>query len=684
MRTTTCPDNPQSARSGSLEQGRLQAAWQAAGPPLLFGVRLWASVCLALYVAYWLELDNPFWAGITAGLVCQPQVGASLRKGWFRMIGTFTGAIAIVLMTACFPQDRVLFLLSLVLWGTASAFFATFLRNYASYSAALAGYTALIIARDQLGATGGLDGLAFRLAMIRMTEISIGIVSAGIVLAGTDLGGARRHLASLLADLTVGITTHFAGALSPTTPELSDTRPVRREYIRRIVALDPIIDTTTGESTQIRYHSPVLRRAVDGLFATLSGWRAVGNHLVRLPHDQARAEAAVVLRRIPPALLRLLQQNDSALATDEPAELSRSCETAARQLVALPADTPSQRLLADKTADVLTGVSDAIAGLALLSADTIRPGPFRREVFHLRVADWLPALINAGRACLTISTVTAFWIVTAWPNGANAIVWAAIVVTVYSPQADQAYRTAMGNVMGTVIAAMFAAAMAFAVLPRVATFAGFAVVLGLYMIPAGTLAALPWQRAVFGAMSAWFIPLLAPTNPMNYDTQQFYNTTSALLTGIIAGAVSFRLIPPLSPECRTRRLLALTLRDLRSLAMRGSFNDWEGHIYGRLAGLPMDATPTQHAEVLAALSLGTEIIRLCPVVRRLNTDLELDDALAAIAAGKSAMALPHLRRLDETLARYSLTEPEALRARGSILVITEVLGQHPDYFDREH
>jgi hypothetical protein len=62
------------------------AAWltdalKAAGPPLLFGVRLWASACLALYVAFWLELDNAFWAGTTAAIVCQPHLGASLRKG---------------------------------------------------------------------------------------------------------------------------------------------------------------------------------------------------------------------------------------------------------------------------------------------------------------------------------------------------------------------------------------------------------------------------------------------------------------------------------------------------------------------------------------------------------------------------------------------------------------------------
>src|SRR5260221_9720060 len=58
------------------------------GPPLLFAIRLWASVCLALFIAFWLELDSPYWAGGTAAIVCQPQLGASLRKGWLRMIGT--------------------------------------------------------------------------------------------------------------------------------------------------------------------------------------------------------------------------------------------------------------------------------------------------------------------------------------------------------------------------------------------------------------------------------------------------------------------------------------------------------------------------------------------------------------------------------------------------------------------
>src|SRR5690349_6994990 len=193
---------------------RLTEALRAAGPALLFGLRLWASVCLALYVAFWLELDNPQWAGTTAAIVCQPHLGASLRKGWFRLIGTIVGAVAIVVLTACFPQDRAPFLVGLALWGAGCALVATLLHNFASYSAALAGYTAAIIASDQLGATGGPNGQAFTLAVTRASEICIGIVCAGLVLATTDFGGARRRLAALVAAISAEITARFTGTLA--------------------------------------------------------------------------------------------------------------------------------------------------------------------------------------------------------------------------------------------------------------------------------------------------------------------------------------------------------------------------------------------------------------------------------------------------------------------------------------
>lgn len=181
--------------------GNLTDAAMAAGPPLLFGIRLWASVCLALFIAFWLQLDNPYWAGTSAAIVCQPQLGASLRKGWFRMIGTVTGATVVVLLSACWPQDRIAYLALLAMWCALCVFVATVVRNFASYAASLAGYTAAIIAANNLGATGGASSDVFLLAVTRASEICIGIACAGIVLAGTDLGSAQRRLAESFAAL---------------------------------------------------------------------------------------------------------------------------------------------------------------------------------------------------------------------------------------------------------------------------------------------------------------------------------------------------------------------------------------------------------------------------------------------------------------------------------------------------
>ena len=662
---------------------RLTDALRAAGPPLLFGLRLWASVCLALYVAFWLELDNAYWAGTTAAIVCQPHLGASLRKGWYRMIGTVIGAVAIVVLTACFPQDRAPFLLGLALWGAACALVATLLRNFAAYAAALAGYTAAIIAMDQLGATGGPNGLAFTLAITRASEICIGIVCAGVVLAGTDLGGARRRLGTLFAGLSAEIACRFARTLMIAGAGFEETQTTRREFIRRVIALDPVIDEAIGESAQLRYFSPVLQRAVDGLLAAMAGWARCSVLLARLPKGRARAEASAVLAEVPEELRAQPGQDEATRWMADPAGLLRVCDAAVRMLVALPARTPSLRLLADQTADVLAGISHALNGLALLVTDPFRP--VARDFRRLRIPDWLPPLVNAGRAFVVIGAAQLFWIVTEWPNGAGAMTFAAIGVILLAPRADQAYVAAVGFTVGTSLTAGFAAIIGFAVLPNRETFAGLSLAIGLVLVPAGAGLASSsqlWRAVMFMAMVANFVPLLAPANVESYDTQQFYNAASAIVAGSSAAAFSFRLIPPLSPAFRARRLLGLTLRDLRRLAtgpIPDTAMDWQDHLFGRLAALPDAAQPLQRAQLIAALLVGTEIIKLRHFCRRFDLGSDIDAALHAFARGNSVKTVARLADLDRALT--SGLDAGALRVRGIILGISETLTRHAAYFD---
>jgi uncharacterized membrane protein YccC len=664
------------------------SAARAAGPPLLFGLRLWAAVCLALYVAFWLELDNAYWAGTSAALVCQPHLGASLRKGWFRMIGTLIGAVVIVVLSGLFPQNRFGFLVSLALWGGACALVATLLRNFAAYAAALAGYTAAIIASDQLGATGGLNGQAFMLAITRVSEIWIGIVSAGIVLAGTDFGDAPRRLAAQFAALAAEIAKGFSSSLALAGLSSSDTlQPVRRELIRRVIALDPIMDESLGESSRLRYHSPLLQGAIDGLFYALAAWRGVVVRLSRLPKDVARQEANAILRSIPPELRSAAQAGQTIPWTENPSGKRAECDAAARALRALPPGSPSLRLLAAHAANLLAGFAAVLDGLALLVADPARIRSRRRMTPH--VPDWLPALVNGGRAFVTIGAVEVFWIATEWPNGAQAITFTAIAVILLAPRADAAYAQAVSFMIGIALAAVCAAIILFAVLPNRATFAGFSIVMGLYLVPVGMLMAQSSQAmfALFTAMTGNFVPLLAPANQMSYDTVQFYNSALAIVAGCGVAALSFRLLPPLSPAFRVERLLELTLRDLRRLATANVGRlpaDWEGRIYKRLVAMPDEAEPLQRAQLLTALSLGSEIIELRRVAPQLGLASDLDAALEPFAQGNSAAAVARLERLDRRLASLTESDPQTLlilHERARILLICDALMQHRAYFD---
>jgi uncharacterized membrane protein YccC len=330
---------------------------------------------------------------------------------------------------------------------------------------------------------------------------------------------------------------------------------------------------------------------------------------------------------------------------------------------------------------VLAGVSRALNGLALLVGDFARPVP-RHGGVRLHVPDWLPPLIDAARVLVAVGVVELFWIVTAWPNGAFAITFAAIGTLLLAPRGEQAYPAAMSFTIGTFLTAALAAIIGFAVLPKLTSFIGFSLAIGLVLVPAGAGVAQSWRTPMFTAIAAFFCFLLAPTNQMSYDIQQFYNGAAAAVAGLGSAALSFRLLPLLPPASRARRLLSLTLRDLRRLAtgkIPRTSEGWEGRVYSRLSVLPDAAAPLQRSQLLAALSVGCEIIRLRNICRRLDLGPGLDEALETLAGGNSAAALAKLTNLDVALAARPGTA--ALRGHAGLLAISEAFTEHAAYFD---
>lgn len=636
---------------------------------LLHGLRLAASVCLALFIAFSLELDTPSWAGSSAALVCLPSLGASLRKGRFRAVGTLVGAIAIVVLTSAFPQDRVGLLGSLALWCGVCSFLSTVLRNNTAYAAALAGYTAAIVFSDAVNAPPD----TFMIAVTRATEICIGIGSAGLILIFTDLGAGRRRLAQAIADTGQAIAIGLAATLA-TGFETLEMRSQRRELIRRVIELETTVDEVIGEASDLRGRASALRAAGEGLISALSAWRAIGNHLTTTP----QGDGAEIARGLVPAVSRIGDGN----WTGGSEGVRDLCQAERLQLLSTPVSTLSGRILFDAVAEALHGLARATNVIVLIS-NTGRAQPDRAGT-HPAVPDLLPALINALRTVVAVLAAETLWIATGWPNGQSVITFTAIGVMLFAPLAERAYSSALQFVVGTVIAACLATVVDFAVLPGKTSFLGLALVIAVVMVPVAVLSVGSWRKPLFFSMVANLIPLLSPANPQTYDAAGYFNATLAIVVGVVASAIFLQLIPSISPVHRIGRLQVLAVRDLRRLAidrLRLDRRAWTMRLSHRLGALPPQATLDEAAQMVAVLSVGEAVIDLHGSSPSLGVRGDLDRGMACLAAGDFAGARTEF-------ADFSARPPDsdaaegvgAMRARASAAVIVEALTRHSRFF----
>jgi uncharacterized membrane protein YccC len=659
--------------SATAEAGAESAAtiWlRANARQLAFGLRLTASVCLALYVAFALQVEDPSWAGTSAAITCQPVLGAALRKGQFRFLGTVVGAVFVVLLSAAFPQERIGFLGGLVAWAGLCCFAASLLKGPAAYAAQLAGYTAAIIADSSIADPHNV----FILALSRATEITIGIACATVILGATDLGAARQRLAQALGAIARDVRAGFRRTLTTAGATLVDAQTARRALITRLAAIDPLMDNALGESAALRFRRPALRAAFAGLFGALSGWRTVALHLHRL--SPADAEAA-----IRPALDAW--PADTAQPRDPGQERDR-LQAAARRLVATPAETPTQRLLADQTAAVWRGLAGAENALVLLANP---PAAQRaRRLRTARAPDPLPALVNACRVMVAFGLACAIWVVTAWPSGLIFITFTAVPALLLAPQNEAGLAATARFVVGSTVAALVAGIIEFTLLPMMDSYAGFCLAIGIALVPLGMLQASPrWGPRVIAA-STNVIPILGPANQMHYSTLAFYNTAFAITGGCVLAALVLWLLPPLPPARRADRLARATLRDLRRLARgqwRPASDTWQTRLNDRLSCLPPAAPPLAGARIVTALLIGAQMLRLRRAAERFGAAADLAAAAEPFAAGDLAAADHAFRALDARLAAVPPDRPGGfirLRARAALREIVEAMAAHPDYF----
>ena len=565
----------------------LRAA-QRALPAIYYGSRIALSASIALYVAFFLQLDQPSWAGTTAVIVAQPVLGAALRKGMFRLIGTLAGAVAAVWLLILFPQSRLGFFLGLAIWCGFCGYAATALRNFAAYGGMIAGFTAAIVALNAIQAPEHV----LMIALSRTSTITIGIIVTTLVFSFTDFGRAREDLTQRMLHASQVILSGLMRAFRFEAGPIELTQAVRRALLEEVAGLDSVIDAAIGESFAVRARAAALQAALSGLFSAMSSWRTIESHLDERPRFATEVGAKAVLSAIAADTL----PSDFAEAAKDPVFLRDRFQQGGQALLDHPAADISERLLLDQTGKALLGLARTMNGIVLLNA------PSRSKAVAPRPAgatfDPLVASLNGARVALGVAAAALFWVFSQWPEGPTFIMFIVIVSLFYTKQDEQALDGGLSMTVGCILAAIAAGVLKFFLLPSHESYLAFSVLLAAFLIPGGAVATLPGIGGTAFLYDVNIIPMLSPANTMIYDLPAFVNNGLAIVAGSIAGSALYQLIPPLPPALRARRQVAAALHDLLRLAAdrwRPLAETWEVRLYDRMIALPKSQRPSNGA-----------------------------------------------------------------------------------------
>ena len=638
---------------------------------LIFALKTFAGAMAALYLAFYLGLENPYWSMATAYIVSLPLTGAMRSKSLYRFIGTAIGGTAAVALVPPLVDAPVLLSLALALWVGLCLYLSLLDRTPRAYTFMLAGYTAAII-----GFPSVADPAAtFQTALTRVEEISLGIActtvigtvvlprAIGPVLArrisgwvrpGIDwavaaleghedqsvIAPARRKLAVEAAD--VAMTTQLA---YDTSPMQSAVRHITRLRIY-VLSLMPVLSSISDRVTHLRRMEAITPELQSVLDET-AGWVKVGG--------PEKTDALL-------AQIAALEEDGRSWA----GLLRASLAVRLDELVRIIGHARAIRR------HVLEG--DPAPNSAVVRAEFIATST--------QLRDHGMAMLSALAAALAILLVCAFWIETAWPGGAGAAVMVAISCSFFAAQDDPA--PAIAQLMrDSVIGVIGAAFYIFVVLPRVETFAEMALVLLPACLVVGVLVARPATFLTGMMLGAFGSTSLAINNGYVGDFTGFANAALSLIVGTSTALVVTRLIRSVGAAWSARRLLRGGWEDIAAAAqaravpdraeLTGRMMDRLGLLMPRLASLSPGADHAA-AALLNDLRVGLNVVGLQRYFSSLPLPAQHD--IAAVLAGIAAhyrgnpQAEPQESLLQALDAAISALASEAERYRQVLMMLS--------------
>jgi uncharacterized membrane protein YccC len=531
----------------------------------VFSVKTFAGAMLALWIALRMGLDRPYWAMATAYIVAQPLTGAMRSKAAYRFYGTVLGAVAVLALVPNLVDAPVLLIAALSLWVGGCIYFAVLDRTPRSYVFLLAGYSVALIGFPLVDA----PDTVWDVVLARVEEITLGIACTtviGSIVFPVPLGPAlTARLDNWIRDAanwTVGV---LSGA-----PEDAATSAARRK-----VAADAVEIATLA--THLAYDTSNLQTAT--VPVAILHQRV----LLTLPVVSGAAERIRLLREfgsITPPLRAVLDRMTAGTQAGRVADLSEATElhadidalepeidaTADWKIVVLAGLLVRLKELTDLVHDIMALRRQIRAEQPRLARLTFAKGEAVGTYYH---RDHIMALHSALAVIVAIAVISAFWIATAWPEGAGAASLAAVACAFFAAQDDPAPNV-LAFLVAAVIAIVMDAVYLFVVLPRAHDFEMLVLAFAPVFLVLGAMMSMPATARVSGPIAFIAATQLALSSSYAADFASYVNGSVAAIAGLGATAIIIRIIRSVSAEWTAYRLLRRNRRDLANIAANRS------------------------------------------------------------------------------------------------------------------
>lgn len=554
--------------------------WRAAAlPPAadwLFSAKTFASAMLAYYIALASGMERPYWAVISTFIVAQPLAGAVRSKAAFRIAGTVIGAAVAVALVPNLVDAPALLILALALWVGICTYIGVLDRTPRAYLFLLAGYSAVIIGVPAAAA----PDTTFTTAIVRVQEIVIGILSATAVHSLVFPRSVTTHLLNRVTVILGDAARWSRDALS------DDARSVDRDS--RKLAID--IHELHLLSVHLPFDTKVSALPVAAL-RVMQGQLSRTLPLVRAL--EARIGQLREMETLTDDIVRLIHDSDDWLKAPQSSETGQMeadrLITRARQLEPVWGAGAEPSWAAIVKVDLLGKLS----ALLDIHATGYRLQHMMQRGRMVAARDLKPALAKAERRSLhrdhagalragiagflTVVLGNVFWILTYWPSGANAIVFATVVCALFSTSDDPA-PVARRVFYGSTVSAAICAVYAFGILPAVQSFAPLAIVLAPFFLLIGVLIPRPRRNANAIGMLLAAPGLLSLDNRYTDTLGGFANAAMSQLLGTLLAVLILGLVRSIGQDDATLRLRQAGTRELSRRAAANGPPDSEGWI----------------------------------------------------------------------------------------------------------